>query len=256
MTERTGETLKMAISLLLGCVALFSATAAAADESPPEKFDLLTPKDGAAVANKVDPMAGPALQWEASADPQSGIDHYEVWVDGKKVEEVPNGMYTAYPQDYGQHTWHVVAVNGAGLKRKSEKFTFTARTRAVCRDDRPERRFLNGPVYPSIQEAVDGAKSGDTILVYPGIYRETVTVDVPGLTIKAAQWSEQTRPDEPEIINAHKNDTALRIEADGVTVHGLSLENFTGAGLVIEGSDVTVLRNQLLGCKIGRGVLV
>ncbi len=53
--------------VLLGCFALCTAIAAAY-ESPPEKFGPVSPKDGVAVANRVDPMAEPALQWEASAD--------------------------------------------------------------------------------------------------------------------------------------------------------------------------------------------
>ena len=61
-------------------------------------------------AKQVDPLAGSALQWEPSADPRSGIDHYEMWMDGQKVEEVPGEMYTAYPQDYGEHTWQVVVL--------------------------------------------------------------------------------------------------------------------------------------------------
>ncbi|MEF8787885.1 MAG: alpha-L-fucosidase, partial [Planctomycetota bacterium] len=204
----------------------------------------------------VDPMAGPALQWEPSADPQSGIDRYEVWMDGKKVAEVPKEMYTAYPQGYGEHTWRVVAVNGAGLKRKSEKSTFSARTLAVCRDDRPEKRFLNRPVSSSIQEAVDKADPGATILVYPGTYRESVTVDVPGLTIKAAQWSEATRPDEPEIIDAHGEAAALTITAENVTVHGLSLENASRAAIRVQADGAAIAKNHVIGPKDVPGVLL
>jgi Right handed beta helix region len=40
--------------------------------------------------------------------------------------------------------------------------------------------------YPTIQAAVDAARSGDTIKVCPGTYKETVTVEKPDLTILGA----------------------------------------------------------------------
>lgn len=36
----------------------------------------------------------------------------------------------------------------------------------------------------SIQKAVDAAESGDTVLIAPGAYRESVTVTIPGLTLR------------------------------------------------------------------------
>jgi len=236
--------------------AVSSLPATAEDKSPPAQFRLLKPEDGGSVANLVDPMAGPALQWGASADAESGIEHYEVWMDGKKVDEVPREMYVAYPQAYGRHTWKVVAVNGTGLRRESEQFTFTARTLAVVQDRQPDDRFMNKPVFTSIQHAADKAKPGDVILVYPGIYSEQVTVKVPRLTIKAAQYDESTRPDEPEILNAQERDYALKIEADGVTIQGLSIEGFLGTGLVIEGNDAIILKTSILGNRTGTGILV
>mgnify|MGYP000621436754 CR=1 FL=1 len=256
LTEARTQAIKAPVALFLGCILLCVASAPAADESPPERFGLLTPEHGSPVANRVDPMAGPALRWEASVDPQSGIDHYEVWMDGEKVAEVPREMYTAYPQDYGEHTWRVVAVNEAGLKRKSERYTFTARTLAVCRDQKPERRFLNGPVSSSIQKAVDRAKPGDTILVYPGIYRESVTVDVSGITIKAAQYSEKSRPDEPEILDAQGEDAALTITGTDVTVHGLTLRNAARAGIKVEANGAEIARNRTLGPAETTGLLI
>ncbi|HDI46577.1 MAG TPA: hypothetical protein ENF82_02090, partial [Candidatus Methanomethylia archaeon] len=44
----------------------------------------------------------------------------------------------------------------------------------------------SGADYSSIQEAVDNAKPGYTILVYPGNYTEDVTIDIDSLYINAA----------------------------------------------------------------------
>ncbi|MEF8788436.1 MAG: alpha-L-fucosidase, partial [Planctomycetota bacterium] len=140
--------------------------------------------------------------------------------------------------------------------RKSERHTFKARTLAVCQDQKPERRFLNGPVSSSIQEAIDRADPGATILVYPGTYRESVTVDVPGLTIKAARYSEATRYDEPEFLSAQKQDAAITIVADNVTIQGLSIGNFMRAGVVVDADEAAVLRNHIAGARKGTGVLV
>ncbi|MBO0915661.1 hypothetical protein J1C73_15550, partial [Streptomyces laculatispora] len=43
-------------------------------------------------------------------------------------------------------------------------------------------------VYPgqSIQAAVDSAKPGDTIVVRPGTYRESVLISTPGLTLRGS----------------------------------------------------------------------
>src|SRR5438552_3240860 len=41
--------------------------------------------------------------------------------------------------------------------------------------------------YTSIQAAVRQARPGDTVQVFPGLYREVVTVDKPGLTLLGDQ---------------------------------------------------------------------
>ena len=44
----------------------------------------------------------------------------------------------------------------------------------------------SGQPYPTIQSAVDAAKSGDLIVVMPGTYQESVVIDKSGLTIRGA----------------------------------------------------------------------
>ena len=46
-----------------------------------------------------------------------------------------------------------------------------------------------GKKYESIQDAVDSAGSGDTIIVSDGIYQESITVDVSNLTIQSVNES-------------------------------------------------------------------
>lgn len=56
------------------------------DETPPESFDLVSPSDKASLNDNT-----PTLKWEASSEPHSGIDHYEVWLDGVNIDNVPAG---------------------------------------------------------------------------------------------------------------------------------------------------------------------
>ena len=44
--------------------------------------------------------------------------------------------------------------------------------------------------YPTIQSAVDAADPGDLVLVDRGVYRETVSVSTPGLTIRGVDRNE------------------------------------------------------------------
>jgi mannan endo-1,4-beta-mannosidase len=56
----------------------------AIDLTPPAAFGLSSPMDKASVGN-----SPPVLKWESSYEPTSGIDHYEVWVDGEHLRDVP-----------------------------------------------------------------------------------------------------------------------------------------------------------------------
>ena len=61
--------------------------------------------------------------------------------------------------------------------------------RVLVVDKDAHRRTCYGKhhrVFPTIQLAVEAARSGDTIKVCPGLYKETVTVDKPDLTILGA----------------------------------------------------------------------
>lgn len=110
--------------------------------------------------------------------------------------------------------------------------------------------------YTSIQEAVDSAKEGDTILIKEGIYNERVTVTTPGLTIMGSNsdWRSYIYkyrnhlPSDKTIISlglyalmpsedigklgTFRTYTML-IDAPGVTLRNLTIENSSGAGKTI-----------------------
>jgi hypothetical protein len=62
-----------------------ASTSWVVDTTAPADFALSAPADNAAVT------AHPALTWQPSSDSGTGLDHYEVWIDGSKTGQVPAG---------------------------------------------------------------------------------------------------------------------------------------------------------------------
>jgi beta-glucosidase-like glycosyl hydrolase len=90
------------------------------DSTAPTAFNLSAPANGATVSNNL-----PTLSWQASADPETGIQHYQVFVDNVKVAQVTTISYTLTQQlAGGAHNWYVVATNWAGGTRTSSTFSF------------------------------------------------------------------------------------------------------------------------------------
>jgi hypothetical protein len=96
------------------------------DTSPPEAFGLAAPADGAAVA---DPLQ--TLSWQTATDSGSGIDSYEVRIDGQlrgTTGPTTTSIGGSSALSDGPHTWQVTAKNRAGLERVSAARTFTVDT--------------------------------------------------------------------------------------------------------------------------------
>ncbi|MEU0226993.1 right-handed parallel beta-helix repeat-containing protein [Streptomyces sp. NPDC006284] len=104
----------------------------------------------------------------------------------------------------------------------------------------------------SIQKAVDAAGSGDTVLVTPGTYRESVTVSTPGLTLRGVGRATVIRPSTEK---AAEDDTCAKdgngicvtgtkdAKVKGVTVAGLTVTGFTRAGVSATATDGLTVRN-------------
>ncbi len=61
---------------------------------------------------------------------------------------------------------------------------------------KPVTRHVPSAAYPTIQSAVDASRSGDTVLVHPGLYRETnIVVDGKAITIRSLN------PDNPDVVS-------------------------------------------------------
>lgn len=107
--------------------------------------------------------------------------------------------------------------------------------------------FFNGAVIEvkegqSIQEAVGKAKPGDMILVYPGIYRETVYIDKDNITlsgvIRNAEW--------PTLEGDKKLNDAILYSGNGITIENFRIQNYKGNGVMGQAGNNFTIRNNIV----------
>lgn len=98
--------------------------------------------------------------------------------------------------------------------------------------------------YPTIQAAVDAADPGDLVLIDEGVYKESVRVNTPGLTIRGVDRNEVVIDGEFERFNGIEV-----LFTDGVAVENLTTMNHTLNGVFWSGvrgyraSYVTAINN-------------
>lgn len=123
-----------------------------------------------------------------------------------------------------RHTVAAIAVigllagcTGAERDRSSEPARSSPTTIEVPRD------------APSISAAVDRARPGDLVLVDAGTYRESVTVEVEGITLRGRDRNAVVLDGGGELENG------VMVLADGVTVENLTVRNFASNGVLFTG---------------------
>lgn len=116
----------------------------------------------------------------------------------------------------------VAAVSGCGGPGGGEAVT----TAAV-----PDGATIRVPAdQPSIQQGVDAASSGDTVLIAPGTYREAVVVATDGITIRGANRNRVI------LDGGHELSDGISVDADDVTVENLTVRGYQNNGVLIDGS--------------------
>jgi len=95
-----------------------------------------------------------------------------------------------------------------------------------------------GQAHTSISEAVSQARSGDTILIHKGTYKEGTLLIDKKLVIMGIDYPVLDGEDEYEII---------RVTADSVTIMGLSLEN-VGISYVEDKSAIRIVKSKY--CRV------
>lgn len=91
-------------------------------------------------------------------------------------------------------------------------------------------------LYAQIHEALAEAEPGDQIKVHAGIY-EPFTVSTDNLTIREAT------PDSDPVIDATGAEAGVHIDADGITLRGLIVENSQLHGFLVTGHSNTLSQN-------------
>src|SRR4051812_40053209 len=91
----------------------------------------------------------------------------------------------------------------------------------------------------SIQAAVDAAQPGDTIVVRPGTYRESVLITKPGLTLRGSGGRTVIEPGasgaQPDSACAKAGNGICVLGTDGQTVDHVSISSLTVSGFARSG---------------------
>jgi len=83
--------------------------------------------------------------------------------------------------------------------------------------------------FTKIQDVVDAAGAGDTIIVYPGTYTENVDVNKDHLTIESQSGAEKTIVQAANVEEVH----VFGVTADYVTIKGFTVKNASGRGIAL-----------------------
>ena len=82
---------------------------------------------------------------------------------------------------------------------------------------------------PTIQAGVDRAEPGDLVLVAPGTYHESVTVETDGITIRGEDRNTVVLDGQDALEHG------VRVVADGVAVENLTARSYRSAGVLFTG---------------------
>ena len=97
-----------------------------------------------------------------------------------------------------------------------------------------------GEDYTKIQDAIDNASSGDTILVFSGTYKETLTIDKQ-LYLMGSEENEEGIP----IIDAEGYEYAICIDADSCLFQGFKVINSSKDDVIFSCIKVLSDNNEL-----------
>jgi len=113
--------------------------------------------------------------------------------------------------------------------------------------------------YTVIQDAVDNATEGDTILVYSGTYLEAdiTTYDrtnpIIGINLKGVphELGEGNDVGKPRIVNNGMGSLLRFLWADRCTIQGFELANCHNGITLTDSANNTIINNTIISCKIG-----
>lgn len=94
--------------------------------------------------------------------------------------------------------------------------------------------------YQTIEEAVVAASNGDTIFIKPGEYHEEITLN------KSLTLMPLTGENDPIILKGDGLDAGITITADGCSLEGLTIQDFSGPAIFIQSDRNTIKENVLI----------
>jgi hypothetical protein len=108
-----------------------------------------------------------------------------------------------------------------------------------------------------IQGAVKRADSGDTIVVHPGVYRQSVQIKKNGLTLEGASATKDGTVIKPPrstrrcsggedgiCVLAHRTNSGNEVKTSGTEISGFLIRGFSGSGFFALGANHTVVRHN------------
>lgn len=94
----------------------------------------------------------------------------------------------------------------------------------------------------SIQAVVDQAQPGDTILVEPGLYTQSVYIDTPGLTVKGIVNGEER----PWLDGENTRSDGFNTTGDDFVLEGFGLKRYIGNAVLTTGAEHVVYRDLII----------
>jgi cytochrome c peroxidase len=119
-----------------------------------------------------------------------------------------------------------------------ERTTITARTS----DEAREAQTINVRQGESIQQAVDRALPGDTVLVEPGVYYETVYVDTNGITLKGVVDGDSR----PWLDGEGQRSDGFNTTGNDFTLEGFGLRGYIGNAVLTTGAQRVIYRDLII----------
>ena len=116
----------------------------------------------------------------------------------------------------------------AACEARREPISLSPRTIEVGRGD-------------SIQQAIDRAQPGDTILVAPLTYRESLVIELPNLTLIGQEAGGRR----PVLDGEGERENGLVVCASAFTMEGFELRDYVENGVLVQRTSGTALRNLI-----------